>query len=92
VLTKQEKPGFWNISGTKYSEILLYRTKNPTTEWFLVLLEGSTEDGYLLTEKEVSHGISGWTEVGNNWKLHTHNIPHNFQFYTFNMLFEQIKI
>ena len=92
VLTKQKKPGFWNISVPKRFEIISYKIKNSTTEWFLLLLEGSTEEGYLLTEQEVSNGIPGWTPVGDTWKLHVHDIPHNFQFYTFNMLFQKLKI
>lgn len=88
VLTFRGRPGFWNISGGKIEEIISCQVAS----WWVVLLEGPNESGYLLTNQQVTDGLNEdkWTSVNDGYKLHPHNIPRTLRFNTFNRVFEEI--
>lgn len=64
---RSEAPGFWGLN-----ENQVFGLNKSNTPWFLVLLVGNSEEGYIFSDKQVQQGIidSRWSRDKKEYKLH----------------------
>ncbi len=83
------EPGFWGINGNQVD-----RLNKSAENWFLVLLEGSGEAGFLLSGEQVSRGIARnrWSLQADKaeYKIQVGQIDHASRFSSFDQLLARL--
>jgi hypothetical protein len=86
VKDRSEDPGFWGLNENQLSKL-----RSSGLEWFVILLVGPSESGYLLTTAEVEKGASSWSQSGSDFKVHEgHEVSGGFQFRSFSDVFPRL--
>jgi hypothetical protein len=64
---RSDPPGWWGINENQLSSL-----SSSGLHWFVVLLVGGAESGYMLSSRQVSQGLSRgrWSRDQNDYKLH----------------------
>ena len=86
VKDRSEDPGFWGLN-----ENQLNKLRSSGLEWFVILLVGQSETGYLLTAAEVERGTGSWSRGGSDFKVHEgQEISGGFRFASFSDAFTRL--
>jgi len=86
VKDRSEDPGFWGLNENQLSKL-----RSSGLEWFVILLVGPSESGYLLTTVEVEKGAGSWSRSGSDFKVHEgREISGGFQFGSFSDVFARL--
>ena len=86
VKDRSEPPGFWGLNESQLDAL-----RQSRSAWYVVLLVGSGEKGFLLSSDQVEKAIrtKKWTRSGTDWKVHEGaEITGSLKFNGFETLFE----
>jgi hypothetical protein len=88
VKDRSEPPGFWGLNESQLDSL-----RQSRSDWYVILLVGSAEQGYLLTSEQVERAISTrkWSFSTTDWKIHEGSeLAGAYRFNSFETLFDEV--